>query len=370
MNKMVYMDYNATAPLHASVIEAMGDALRHVGNPSSVHLLGREARARMEDAREAVAKLINAPADWVIFTSGGTEADVLALNGVGRKYVLASAVEHAAVLNGAEHVQEIPVDGNGLIDLALLEEALKGKEGEAIVSVMAANNETGVIQPIAKVVEIAHAYGALVHCDAVQAVGKIAFDMQALGCDLVSLSAHKIGGASGVGALVKADHVRLEALHKGGGQEQSLRGGTENLSGIVGFGAAAQEKLDVAKIRNLRDELEARVIELGATVFGKDVDRLPNTSCFALEGLNSERQVMALDLAGIMVSAGSACSSGKVKASHVLKAMKVDEELAGCAIRVSLGWDSTKEDVEKFVQTWSKLVERVRLRKSGRSNAA
>jgi cysteine desulfurase len=363
------MDYNATAPIFPSVAAAMADALGHVGNPSSVHRLGREARAMMEDARDAVAKLVNVPNDWVIFTSGGSEADALALNGIGCKRVLASSVEHAAVLNARDDVEILEVDCNGVVILEGLDAKLADGEA-ALVSVMAANNETGVIQPINEIVKIAHKHGALVHCDAVQAVGKIAFDMQELGCDLVSLSAHKIGGPQGVGALIKREGLELEAMQRGGGQERSMRGGTENLVGIIGFGAAAKEKTDFVVIQALRDDLEAQIKELGGVILGSEVDRLPNTSCFAYEGLPSERQVMALDLANVMISAGSACSSGTVKASHVLKAMKVEDELASCAIRVSLGWDSTKDDVELFVQAWAKLVERVQQRKSSRSNAA
>ncbi|WP_069190068.1 cysteine desulfurase family protein [Candidatus Terasakiella magnetica] len=370
MNKIVYMDYNATAPAYGSVISAMSAALNHVGNPSSVHGSGRGARKLLEEAREKVARLVNVPSDWVIFTSGGTEADALALNGVDVERVLVSAVEHVAVMNARDDVDVLSVDENGIVDLKALEDRLKGDERTTLVSVVAANNETGVIQPLEEIVEICHAHGALVHSDAVQMVGKCDFDMQALGLDMISLSAHKIGGPQGVGALVKRQGVDLEAMFKGGGQERSLRGGTENLSGIVGFGAAVEEKTDYLAIKALRDDLELQIKALGATVFGDGAKRLPNTSYFAFAGMPSERQVMALDLAGVMVSAGSACSSGKVKSSHVLKAMKVEDELAGCAIRVSLGWNSTKEDIEFFVQAYTKLIERVQSRKTGRSNAA
>ncbi len=371
MTRSAYMDYNATAPVFPSVQAAMSEALAHVGNPSSVHRLGREARAMMEDAREAVAELVNAAnSDWVIFTSGGTEADALALNGVECERVLVSAVEHSAVLNARDDVEQIPVDANGLVDLGALEDMLKARDVSTLVSVVAANNETGVLQPIAEIAALAHQYGALVHSDAVQMAGKASFDMQALNLDLVSLSSHKIGGPAGVGALVKREGLTINAMQRGGGQERSIRGGTENLSGIVGFGRAAQEKVDFSRVKGLRDDLENTIKELGGVVFGDEVKRLPNTSYFALEGMPSERQIMALDLAGVMVSAGSACSSGRIKASHVLKAMGVKDELANCAIRVSLGWASTKDDVESFVQAWSKLVERVRTRKSGRPNAA
>lgn len=370
MTRTAYMDYNASAPVLPAVADAMAKALTHVGNPSSVHRMGREARAMMEDAREAVARFVNVPADWVIFTSGGTEADTLALNGCGRERILVSAVEHAAVLKAHPDAEILPVDENGVVDLSALEQALADDDRPALVSVTAANNETGVIEPVKEIAEIAHKYGALMHCDAVQMVGKCDFDVRALDLDLVSLSAHKVGGPQGVGALVKREGLVLDAMFKGGGQERSLRSGTENLPGIVGFGAALKEKIDFCAVKALRDELEAQTKELGAIVFGDRVERLPNTSYFALPGMPSERQVMALDLANVMVSAGSACSSGKVKTSHVLLAMNVKEEIASCAIRVSLGWNSSKKDVKMFVQAWKKLVERVQAKQAGKSNAA
>lgn len=370
MKKMVYMDYNATAPVFPDVAQAMGDALMHVGNPSSVHQQGRTVRKLMEDARETLAKKLNVPTDWVFFTSGGTEADGLAIKGTGRQRILASAVEHAAVLSAGENIEQIPVDTNGIIDLNVLETMLEADDTPAVVSVMFANNETGVIQPISEVVEIAHKFGALVHCDAVQAISKIDVDMRALDLDMISVSAHKIGGPQGVGALVKRDSIAMKAQQAGGGQERSLRGGTENLSGIVGMGKALEIETDYKAVKELRDYLEEEISKLGAVIFGQAVARLPNTTYFAMKGLSSERQVMALDLAGVMVSAGSACSSGKVKASHVMKAMGVEDDLANCAIRISLGWNSTKDDVDFFVQAYAKLVERVQIRKAGASHAA
>lgn len=372
MNKIAYMDYNATAPIVPGAARAMTRALACVGNPSSVHGSGRQARALMEDARDVVAKSVNVPADWVFFTSGGTEANALALNGLAYDHILVSSVEHAAVLNAHDKIERLEVDDNGIVILSALEEKLTKCEGLTLVSVMGANNETGVVQPLRQIVKIVHEKGALVHCDAVQAVGKIDFDMQGLGCDLVSLSAHKLGGPQGVGALLKRDTVALKAMFRGGGQERSLRGGTENLLGIVGFGAALNEKTDYIRVQDLRDDLERQIKAISdeVVIFGETVERLPNTSFFAVPGMTSERQIMALDLAGVMVSAGSACSSGKVKASNVLKAMGVVDEIASCAIRVSLGWDSCKADVDHFVEAWSKLVERIQLRKINRSNAA
>lgn len=359
MKKTAYMDYNATTPLYPAVRDAMCDALAHVGNPSSVHRCGREARALIEKAREAVAQLVNAGnSDWVIFTSGGTEADLLALKGTRIKHVLVGATDHSAVLKACDDAHVLEVDANGLIKVDHLREKLTELGEGCLVSVAAANNETGVIQPLEEIVKISHEFGALVHSDAVQFVGKCKLDMQALGLDLVSLSSHKIGGPAGVGALVRRDGVLLGALQKGGGQERSMRGGTENLVGIVGFGVAATEKTDFTPIQVLRDRLETEVKARGGLVFGDGVERLPNTSYIALPGMPADRQIMALDLADVMVSAGSACSSGKVKASHVLQAMGVEKELAGCAIRVSLGWDSQNEDIDMFVNAWSKLAER------------
>lgn len=367
-----YLDNNATTPIHPAVIEAVAQAMAQEGNPSSVHGAGRAVRAKVEDAREAVASLIKGPASGVIFTSGGTEANALALIGSAKARVLVSAVEHPAVLNARADVEIIPVDDQGLVDLAALEKMLIADDRPALVSVMAANNETGALQPIRQVVELAHAHGAWMHCDAVQAVGKVPFDMTDLGCDLVSISAHKIGGPHGVGALVKRDKLPLQAVQKGGGQERSFRGGTENVAGIIGFGVAAKlaEDKNADNLLVLRDQVIAYVKDKGATVFSEATDRLPNTVCFALEGLRSERQVMALDLAGVMVSAGSACSSGTVKPSHVLQAMGIADDLASCAIRVSFGWRNTAQDVERFMKAWSALADRVLKKQGGGKSAA
>ncbi|WP_142849708.1 cysteine desulfurase family protein [Telmatospirillum sp. J64-1] len=366
MTRAAYLDWNATAKVRPAVIAAMAEALAEGGNPSSVHRFGRQAKRRLEQARDAVAALVGACATEVTFTSGGTEANALALQGSGRERVLVSAVEHPSVLKAVAEAELIPVDTEGRVDLAALEHLLASDSRPAIVSVMVANNETGVIQPVAQVAEIAHRHGALVHADAVQAAGKIALSMAELGADLISLSAHKLGGPQGVGALVAAhDGVPLKPLLQGGGQERRLRAGTENLPGIVGFGEAAREALEglegMARVTALRERLEREAQALGGTgmvLFGGNAERLPNTSCLALHGVKAELQVMALDLAGVAVSAGSACSSGKVTASHVLQAMGAAERLASCAIRVSLGWDSTEEDVEMFLAAWGKLASR------------
>lgn len=365
MRRPVYLDYNATAPMRPATAAAMADALAAVGNPSSVHGFGRAARARLETAREQVAGLVGARPAQVVFTSGGTEANNLALTGTRRERVLASAIEHDSVLK-ATTAETIPVDRSGVIDLAALDRLLAARSGPALVAVMLANNETGVIQPVAEAARIAHGHGALLHCDAVQAAGKIAVDFDALGVDFVAVSAHKLGGPAGVGALIVADYVHLAAQQRGGGQERGRRAGTENLAGIVGFGVAAEIAAKdlgaMAGLAALRDEMErqALVAVPEALLFGREAPRLSNTSCLALPGVSSEIQVMALDLAGVAVSAGSACSSGKVQASHVLRAMGADAATAGCAIRISLGWQSTDEDVARFLEAWCALAARGR----------
>jgi cysteine desulfurase len=360
MTRAVYMDHNASAPLRPAAFEAMREALSRCGNPSSVHRFGRLARRTVEDAREQVARLIGARPAEIVFTSGGTEANALALAGAGRERVIVSAIEHESVLRNAPAAERIPVDASGIVDLAALKDMLARDARPALVSVMLANNETGVIEPVAEAARIAREAGALVHCDAVQAAGKIAVDVTALGVDLLSLSAHKLGGPQGVGALFVADHVPLTPLVRGGGQERGRRAGTENVAGIAGFGAAAQaardELAEFAELGRLRDELESRILDLApATVFGAAAPRLPNTSCIAMPGVTGETQVIAFDLAGIAVSAGAACSSGRVEPSRVLRAMGADEQAALGAIRVSLGWNSRADDVDGFVETWGRI---------------
>jgi len=373
MRRFSYLDHNATTPVRPAVAAAVGAALAEVGNPSSVHGFGRAAHARLETARAQVAALLGARPAQVVFTSGGTEANDLAIRGSTRPRILASAIEHDSVLKAAP-AEPIPVEASGVIDLAALERMLAASTTPALVAIMLANNETGVIQPVADAARIAHAHGALLHCDAVQAAGKIAVDAAALGADLMSVSAHKLGGPPGVGALIVADHAELTARQRGGGQERGRRAGTENLPGIVGFGIAAEiaaaDLGEMARIAALRDDLERRATAAvpAAAIFGRAGPRLPNTTCLALPGLSSEVQVMGLDLAGVAVSAGSACSSGKVQPSHVLRAMGADAESAGSAIRVSLGWQSTQEEVDHFLAAWCALA--ARARNTGKLTAA
>ncbi len=375
MNQRSYLDYNATAPLRPEVREAIVEALQVYGNPSSVHEEGRAARALIEEARAKVAKLVGAAPEDVIFTSGGTEANALALAAQGGQawQCYLSAIEHPSVLAGGRFYREtttiVPVTKDGIADLAILAKELEKHHlggWRPFVSLMVANNETGAIEPVSEVAAIVHEAGGLLHSDAVQAAGRIPLDMASLGADMVSLSAHKIGGPKGAGALVLKPGVTVEPLLKGGGQERRRRAGTENVPGIVGFGVAAElAARDLAKagaIRALRDSLEAgaRAIAPDAVVLSANVARLPNTSCIAVPGVKAETLVIGLDLAGISVSSGAACSSGKVEASHVLNAMGVAPELAQGAIRVSLGFGTTSHDIERFLGTFGELIKRLK----------
>lgn len=358
----VYLDHNATAKVRPEAIAAITDVLTHVGNPSSIHAAGRAARAVMEHARADVAALIAAPASTVIFLSGGTEANALAIESAvaaGAKRLIVSAIEHDSIQETARAmgvaVETLPVDANGVADLAWLRERLAGwdaADGRPFVALMLANNETGVIQPVAEAAELVRAADGWLHVDAIQAAGKIPVDSRALGADTLSVSAHKIGGPQGVGALTFGPRATMVRRQHGGGQERGRRGGTENLPGISGFGAAAKVAVaGLAAQQSLRDAAAARLQAAGAIVVGETAPRLPNTLCIATPGWTSDLQVMGLDLAGVMISAGSACSSGKVKASPVLAAMGLDD-LAACAIRVSGGWNTTEQDWNRFADAW------------------
>jgi cysteine desulfurase len=375
MSPGIYLDHNATTPLRPEAIEVMRESMQWFGNPSSVHSHGRLARRRVEDAREQVARLIGADPANIIFTGSGTEANALALRGTGRRRVLISAVEHASVRDALEYVEVIPVDGDGLVRLDALADMLADSDEPTLVSVMLANNETGVLQPMSDIAALARGHGALVHCDAVQAAGKIAVDAGALGVHLLSISAHKLGGPAGVGALVVDPAVPLSALLRGGGQERGRRAGSENILGIVGFGAAAQAAArlgDSGKLAALRDGLERRLKAMcpSARVYGTSPARLPNTSCIGMPGVAAETQVIAFDLASVSVSAGAACSSGKVQTSHVLKAMGVGDDLARNAIRVSMGWTTNAADVDRFVEVWSSIYGRAQARHAVSAYAA
>ncbi len=359
MNDPVYLDYNATAPLRPAAREALLAALSEVGNASSVHGFGRRARRRVEDAREQVAALAGARPEQVVFTGGGTEANNLALRGLDARGVIVSAGEHDSVLRARPEATRLPLRRDGAVSLAKLASLLAATSAPALVSVQLANNETGVIQPVAAVAALAREFGAWVHCDAVQAAGKIPLDLVALDVDLLSLSAHKLGGPQGVGALLLREGLELQALLRGGGQERGRRAGTENVAAIAGFGAAAVDaRAGLAELAGWRDAFEAelRALAPAVEIFGAAAPRLPNTTCFALPGLAAETQIMALDLAGVAVSSGSACSSGKVAPSHVLAAMGVAPEAAQAALRLSTGWASAQGDYARFLAAWRPLA--------------
>lgn len=360
-----YLDHNATTPVRPEAAAAVADALAHGGNPSSVHRFGRLARRTVEEARERIAALVGADPTGVVFTSGGTEANNLALAGSGRARVLTSAVEHASVRDACDHAAEIPVDADGIVRLDILADMLAADARPTLVSVMWANNETGAIQPVATIAALAHAQGALLHCDAVQAAGRVPIDMEVVGIDLLTLSAHKLGGPTGSGALVLRNGLDIAAILRGGGQERGRRAGTENVPAIAGFGVAATcalrgQAVEAARLAALRVLLEGEVRARvpAAAIHAANAVRLPNTSCIGLPGLRGEVQVVALDLAGVAVSAGAACSSGKVAPSHVLAAMGLDEAAAAEAIRVSLGWTTTAADIDRFLDAWTALAAR------------
>jgi len=372
LRERVYLDWNATAPLRPEARAAMASAWELVGNPSSVHAEGRQARRVIEDARAEVARAVGAEPRQVVFTSGGTEANVLALvpgsarkGGVPVERLVVSAVEHPSVMAAGrfapEAVTVLDVDRNGVIDLARLR-ALLAVGPPALVAVMLANNETGAIQPIADIAHVVHEFGGLLHVDAVQAFGRMDIDIKSLKTDFLSISAHKIGGPKGVGALVIGeDMTGPEPLLRGGGQELSRRAGTENVAGIAGFGAAAKVASEgggaMAEVARLRQRLEAGLRERNdVIVFSRDVPRLPNTILFGVPGLRAETAVIGFDLEGISVSSGAACSSGKVQPSHVVAAMGYGPELARSAIRLSLGWLTTEKDVDRCLEAWKKLA--------------
>ncbi|MGB0696346.1 MAG: cysteine desulfurase family protein [Rhodospirillaceae bacterium] len=365
----VYLDHNATAPLRPEVRTALIAAMDQIGNPSSIHAVGRRARAMVDRAREAVATLVGAEPDRVIFTSGGTEANNLALRGGGRSRVAVSEIEHPCVLKARLDADLLAVDSNGLIDREDLAEFLADAGADGHVAVMLANNETGVLEPAAEIAALCREAGALFHCDAVQAAGKLDdITLAGTGADSVTLSGHKVGAPAGIGALVLADRFDPAPEILGGGQERGYRAGTENLLGIVGFGAAIEAILDHGlaervRIEALRDRLEAGIVALSSDIIihGREVARLPNTICAGTPGLSADRMVMKLDLAGVRVSAGSACSSGKVTPSHVLSAMGCDPTAATEAIRISLGWNTTEDDVDTTLQA----LERIFARRAG-----
>lgn len=363
---MTYLDHNATTPLKPAVKAAMVEALEIGGNPSSVHRYGRMARRTMDEARAAVAGLMGVKPAQVIFTSGGTEANALALQGIKAASTITSSIEHDAVLANSVDALRLPVTRDGVVDLAEAAEMLKAAPAGSLVSVMMVNNETGVIQPVAEIAQLAKKYGHFMHTDAVQAIGRLRVMFNELGVDALSLSAHKIGGPQGIGALIVSEKLPLQAQQRGGGQEMNRRAGTENVAAIAGFGMAASlaaaDMRDMPRLGALRDRMQNELMRLGGgavMVAGLNAPRVATTFSIAMRGVSGETQVAAMDLAGVAVSAGSACSSGKVKASHVLRAMGYGDDVAGCALRMSLGWTTTEQDIETAVAAWNALFRRV-----------
>ncbi|MBO0740015.1 MAG: cysteine desulfurase [Hyphomicrobiaceae bacterium] len=366
-----YLDWNATAPLRREAQAAMLAALAVVGNPSSPHAEGRRARAIVEDAREQVAALVGARPSEVVFTSGGTEANNWVL-AAGWNRILLAGVEHDSVLAAARTSQaqlvNLPVDQDGVIVRDGLSRRLAAAEGPALLTLQLANNETGVLQPVTDVAVEAKQHGLAVHSDAVQAAGRVPVELASLHVDYLTVSAHKLGGPQGTGALVIRGARGLSPLISGGGQERRRRAGTENVAAIAGFGAAAEaarrELVQMARVGQLQARLERQVrsITPEAVIIAERAARLPNTTDLALPGANAETLVIQFDLAGIAVSAGAACSSGKVGASHVLAAMGLSAELAGAAIRISLGHGSTEADVARFLSAWTDLAAKRRPR--------
>lgn len=372
----VYLDYNASGLVRPEVQAIMAEALADNGNPSAVHAAGRRSRARIENARAQVADLVGADPTAVVFSSGGTESNaqaILSAIAADCERLIVSATEHPCVAEAAAvsglPVEVLPVDGNGVVDLAWLAVTLGRPGGRAVVAIHHANNESGVIQPIAEAALMVQAVGGWLHVDAIQSAGKIPVDMRTLGADTLTLSAHKLGGPQGVGALISAEGVPIIRTLHGAGQERGLRAGTENVPGIAGFGVsaecAARDLPEAMAHRSWRDAAELTVRGAGATIIGGDVDRLPNTLFMAVEGWDSPQQLITLDLMGVMVSAGSACSSGKTKPSKAIMAMGLDH-LATGGVRVSGGWGTTEADWVRFADAWVGACEKHRARAAER----
>ncbi len=365
MKEQIYLDYNSTAPARPEVAEAVSALLKEPSNASSVHGFGRRARMRVEKARDQIAALAGCKNTQVIFNSGATEGNNTVLKSFTGQRVLVSAIEHPAVLDAASEAERIPVTRDGVIDLNALEVMLEQTPAPALVSVMFVNNETGVIQPVEEISKRVHAAGAQFHVDAVQAAGRTPIEMNRRGIDFLTLSAHKTGGPQGVGALIVGPCAQAPVLLHGGGQEKRARAGTENVAGIAGFGVAVELALadmdKYQKLAALRDSMEARLKDIApeAVIFGQGAPRAANTFLIALPGIPSKTQLMHMDLEGIAVSNGSACSSGKVHASHVTRAMGYDENAANSALRVSMGWNTKDGDIEAFVAAWGKMRARM-----------
>lgn len=365
---MIYLDHNATSPVKPEVMAEMMRVMKIGGNPSSVHTVGRGAKAILEQSRETIADMINCRPGQIIFTGGGTEANNIAVKASGTDHLIVSATEHDSILymkeSFAGRVDILAVDKDGHISTDELKKALTGATDKTLVSIMLANNETGVIQNIRTLGAITREAGAYFHCDAIQALAKIPVDFRDLAVDMMSFSAHKISGPQGVGALIVSEKIPIHSLLIGGGQEMGRRAGTENLGGIAGFATAVSltgQNLSAMEVnRSRRDRIEREISRHADDVifYGAQSDRLPNTTTILMPGISSETQVMAFDLDGLCISSGSACSSGKVKPSHVIAAMGATRDQALSTIRVSLGWNTTEQEVDAFIGAWIKLYDR------------
>ncbi len=370
MTHRTYLDYNASAPLVSPAMTLMSKIMQTPHNASSIHSFGREGRKYIEEARAHIAALTNASTEQITFNSGATEGNNTILKHFRAHYpneqIIVSAIEHPSILESGEELLTTPVTPDGIVDLKALETALTNGAKTVLVSIMLVNNETGVIQPIKEISALTHKHGALLHSDATQAAGRIPLDIQELGIDFLTLSSHKIGGPQGIGALITRLCGETPTLLHGGGQEKSTRAGTENTAGIAGFGAAAQDALNNLKsyqhLEKYRNELEASIKATSpeCIFYGQNAPRVANTTLFSLPGAPSETLMMALDLENIAISNGSACSSGSVKPSHVLKAMSATDKEATSAIRISMGWDTKEDDIAAFITAWKKITPRLK----------
>lgn len=358
----VYLDHNATTPMRPEVRDLVITIMQGVGNASSVHGFGRAARKYVENARAQVADLCNVQSDQITFTSGATESINSVLHTYKERRVLISAIEHPAVLQSAPHAEHIPVTQDGVIDMDAYEALLNDGEAPALVCLMLVNSETGVIQPVAEAAKMAHDKGALMFIDAVQGAGRLDLNMRKLGADYMALSAHKMAGPQGVGALITKAGIETPKFMLGGGQEKNCRAGTHNTAGIAGMGLAAQlAKKNLPhydELTKLRDDMEARLRSMSnnLTIYGENAPRVGNTCNIGLSGIPAQTQLIALDLDGVAVSSGSACSSGAFKPSHVLTAMGANETRAKSALRISLGWNTTAADIDAFVSSYEKII--------------
>jgi cysteine desulfurase len=362
MPAVTYLDYNASVPLRPQAREALLAALALPGNASSPHQAGRALRALVDGARKEILEGIGAKR--LVFVSGGTEANALALSGLAGLPIAVSRIEHDSVMKATPHPYLVPVTEDGRIDLEQLEKLIKSLETPGLLSLMLVNNETGVIQPVQEATRIAHLYGWKVHTDASQALGYIPFSFEELGVDMMTLSSHKCGGPVGVGALVMKEDLHLASLIRGGGQEYGMRAGTLPAPLIAGFAAAltATLKEDGVPLQKFQQKIEESLLD--AVVHGKNAPRAPHVACLEMPGVSAELQLMSLDLKGIAVSAGAACSSGTMKTSHVLTAMGIPAESAACAIRVSMGWKTQETDVDRFIREWNTIYAQQRLKEA------